>query len=223
MTYKASDLELEIVEPGDVTFVRLFSRPNAEWDEPPAPYRDMRCDPPPGKKSDYALLYTGDRIESIAAECEILAFDRNKQWNYDEDAAKKKYWVARYVFDKPAIFIPVDRNRHLLNVDRRPFVPGYLPWQEAAHELWSRFGQAVHGLSWWSMHRHQLGRVYAIFHQHKDTIGLQRPTGPFDKLHEDAEWKAFLAANPTLTKLAGTGTWGGSGSVGSAPLPPTTP
>lgn len=220
MTYSARDLDLELVEPGDVTFVRLFGRPNGEWDAPPPQYRDKRCDPPPGKQSDYALLYTGDRIEAIAMECEILAIDRHGKWSYDE-AQTKKYWVARYAFQQPAVFIPLDENRHRLGIDRVPFVPGYAPWQEAAHELWRRFGKTVHGLSWWSMHRHQLGRVYAIWHHHKDAIGLVPPTGPFDKLYEDADWKALLVANPGFTKLVTTvATSRTSPAPTAAPSPP---
>lgn len=152
MTFKARDLELEMREPGDLAFVRLFRRAGGEWDEPPPAYRNMRCDPPAGKKDDFSLLYTGDRIEAIAMECDILAVDRQGNWSYD-DAKTKSYWVARYQFTKPAIFVPMDINRPRLDIDRQPFVPGYLPWQEAAHELWRRFGTAVHGLSWWSMHR----------------------------------------------------------------------
>lgn len=200
MTYKASDLELEMLDPGATGFVRLFGRPNAEWDPPQPAYRVARCDPPDGKKNDYALLYLGDRIEVTAAECGVLSVDRMGNFAYD-DAKAKAYRVARYTFDQPAIFIPLDVNRKLLGVDRQPYVPGYGPWQEAAHQLWSRFGKIVHGLSWWSMHRNQIGRVYALWHEHKSTIGMGRPTGPFDKLHEDNDWKAFLASNPSITAL----------------------
>lgn len=214
MTYRASDLDLEMCEPGDIAMVRLFRRTGGEWDEPPPTHRNMRCDPPAGKKDDYALLYTGNNIEAIAMECEILTVDRKNNWAYD-DAATKAYSVARYEFTQPALFIPLDANRNRLNIDRKPFVPGYGPWQDAAHELWTRFGTVAHGLSWWSMHRHQLGRVYALWHQHKTTIGLVQPSGPFDKLEEDAEWKALLATNPGFTKLVGTGSTGGP-----SPTPP---
>jgi hypothetical protein len=40
---------------------------------------------------------------------------------------------------------------------------GYEPYQAVALELFERFGAIVHGLSWESFHRNQLGRVYAIF------------------------------------------------------------
>lgn len=214
MTYKASDLELELCEPNDIALGRLFRRAGGEWDEPPPAYRNMRCDPPVGKKDDYSLLYTGDGIGAIAMECDILAVDRQNNWSYD-DAKTKTYWVARYQFTRPALFIPMDTNRNRLNIDRKPFVPGYGRWQDAAHQLWSRFGTVAHGLSWWSMHRHQPGRVYALWHQHKATIGLIKPTGPFDKLLEDPEWKELLVANPGFTKLVGV-----TGAGGPAPAPP---
>lgn len=217
MTYSAGDLQLEMREPGDLSLVRLFRRTGGEWDEPPAAFRTMRYDPPAGYKNDYSLLYTGEHVEAIAMECDILAVDRAGAWTYDEAKAKAS-WVARYQFTNPAIFIPMDVNRHRFNIDRRPFVPGYGPFQEAAHELWRRFGATVHGLSWWSMHRHQPGRVYALWHHHKATLGLVKPTGPFNKLHEDADWKAFLAANPACTKLTTS-----SGAVGTAGAPLSKP
>ena len=40
--------------------------------------------------------------------------------------------------------------------------PGYTPYQEAAIELFRRFGPLAHGLSWESFHRSQPGRFYAI-------------------------------------------------------------
>ena len=222
MTFRARDLELEMVEPGDVTFVRLFARTDAEWEPPPPMYRNERCDPPPGKKDDYALLYTADRIDATAMECRILSVDRHGAWSY-ADAKAKNFRVARYTFDQPAIFIPLDENRPHLDVDRQPFVPGYGAWQEAAHELWTRFGTTVHGLSWWSMHRHQLGRVYAIWHHRKDAMGLARPMGPFDQLHEDADWKALLLANPGFSKLSPVGTAPSPSLPGAPPAGPAAP
>lgn len=200
MTFQARDLALEIIEPGDVTFFRLFCRPDAEWEPPPAVWRNERYDPPPGKKEDYALLYTADRLEATAVECRILAADRQDIWSYDA-AAAEKYKVARYSFVEPAIFIPMDRNRVLLGLDKGTFVPGYLPWQRAAHDLWRRFGTTVMGLSWVSMHRQQIGRVYAIWHHRKDAIGLVRPTGPLDNLCDDPEWMLLLQARPDIEKL----------------------
>lgn len=201
MTFSARDLKLEMIEPGDLALVRLFSRPDAEWEPPPPMYRNERCDPPVGKKDDYALLYTANRLDTTAMECQILAVDRQGNWTYDE-AKTKSYHVARYSFTQPAIFIPLDENRHHLEVNRTPFVPGYGPWQDAAHDLWRRFGTTVHGLSWWSMHRHQVGRVYAIWHERKAAMGLERPLAPFDKLYEDADWKSLLLANPGFAKLS---------------------
>lgn len=86
--------------------------------------------------------------------------------------------------------------------DQRKFA-GYEPYQSVALELFQRYGQVVHGLSQESFHRNQPGRVYALWHHHKSTIGLRVTTpDPCPKLVDDAEWKSFLAANPEVEAIA---------------------
>jgi len=79
----------------------------------------------------------------------------------------------------------------------------YVPFQEVALELFERFGTVVHGLSWASFHRNQLGRVYAIWHHHKATLQLAITTSkPYTSLADDPDWLRFLAANPDVERIA---------------------
>ena len=205
-TCSARELELELLDPGSVTLLRLFRHPGGEWEPPPAAFRNLRVDPPVGHKEDYAVLYTGDDLAAVATECLILQAGEGDRttWRQDKAAA---YRVARYGFLQPALFLPIDgKNRHRLGLagGQRPW-GGYDAWQAAALTLYQRFGRIVHGLSWESFHRNQPGRVYALWHTHKGTIDLQLTTpGDYPRLTEDAQWLAFLAAHPEIEAIDGS-------------------
>lgn len=194
--WNADHLQLELLDPGSVELLRLFKYPKADW-EPPAPqYRNLRVDPPPGHESEFAVLYTGDTIEAVAMECRILRFDSDRDeatWNRDR---AKPYLVARYRFTRPALFIPLDHNRKVLELRRIAF-SGYRAHQELSLELFKRYGDLAHGLSWESYHRGQPGRVYAVWHHRKDQMGLTlESTGkPFV---DDAAWLKFLAEHSDI-------------------------
>lgn len=196
------ELALELLDPGSVGLVRLFRRPGAHWEPPPPEFRVQRCDPPPEHKGDYALLYMCDSVQASAAECRILNVDRRDRYSFDE-ALTESYQVVRYNYTGPALFIPMDAdNRETMGLD--VFQIGYAHYQKAAHELWRRYRGVAHGLSWSSFHRNQPGRVYALWHEHKDSIGLA-VDGPephtFHKLVEDPDWQAFLDRSPEVTEI----------------------
>ena len=195
-TVDARHLELELLDPNRVRLVRLFRHPGGQWDPPEEKYRNLRVDPPDEHKSAYAVLYTGSTLPAVAMECRVLYADPDDRYTWDTDLAGQ-YQVVRYSYAAPALFIPIDgRNRPQLGLSggQRKFA-GYAPYQEAALDLFRRFGQLVHGLSWESFHRNQPGRVYAPWHHHKATIGLDATPAPYAKLVSDDEWKTFLADN----------------------------
>ena len=79
---------------------------------------------------------------------------------------------------------------------------GYEPYQAVAYELFRRYGKVLHGLSWESFHRNQPGRVYALWHHHKATIGLGITSHePYERLVDDAEWNEFLFSSPEIEAL----------------------
>lgn len=200
-TFRGRDLQLELLDPGSVPLFRLFWRPKGEWAAPPAARRTLRVDPPPGHQSEFAILYTADSLPGVAAECRVLSIDPHDRYSVNR-ATASTYQVARYAFDAPALFIPIDgRNTHTFDLtasSRRFDGDAYLPYQEVSLELFHRFGGLAHGLSWTSFHRNQLGRVYAIWHHRKSALRLSRPAAPFNKLDTDPEWVAFLATWPTI-------------------------
>ena len=163
-------------------------------------------DPPLGHHADYAVLYTGDYLPAVAAECGVLIAGEGDHYTWRRDKAAT-YQVARYAFTKPALFLPIDgdnRRRLGLTGKQRPAGPLYAPYQAAALALHQRFGELVHGLSWESFHRNQPGRVYALWHQHKASIGLALTTpGNFPRLVDDPAWRAFLAENPDIEAIDG--------------------
>jgi hypothetical protein len=211
-TCPARELELELLDPGSVTLVRLFKFPGGEWSPPPPVYRNLRVDPPAGHKDDYAVLYTGDDLAAVATECLILQTGEGDRAIWRQDKAVG-YRVARYGFLKPALFLPIDgKNRQRLGMagGQRPW-GGYDAWQETGLALHQRFAHVVHGLSWESFHRNQPGRVYALWHDHKPTIDLQLTTpGDYPLLTEDTQWLAFLAAHPEIEAI----------DVGGSAMPP---
>lgn len=194
--FKGSDLQLELVDPNSFKLFRLFRWPNGEWEAPEPQHRQLRVDPPPGNESDFAILYTTDTVQCAASECRILAADVNDRWSYDKTRADS-YKVATYTIKNPAIFIPIDgSNRTKLGLDPSGLRLGsYLPYQQLSLQLYTRYGSIVHGLSWASMHRNQLGRVYAIWHHRKDdVISRPDPTG-LKPLNDHAAWTDFLSKN----------------------------
>ena len=198
----ARNLELELLDPGAVTLVRLFRHPGGEWQPPDDKYRNLRIDPPDGHKSEYAVLYTGSTLPAVAMECHILRADEHDRYTWAVDLARQ-YKVVRYAYSAPALFIPIDgRNRQLLGLSggQRKF-KGYSPYQEAALDLFGRFGKLIHGLSWESFHRGQPGRVYAIWHHRKAAMALKEPTPPYGSLEKDNEWVAFLAEYPDIESI----------------------
>jgi hypothetical protein len=203
LAFSGRDLELELLDPDSTSLVRLFRHPGGEWDPPPEAHRNLRVDPPAGHKSAFAVLYTGNTLPTVAIECGVLHADARDRYIWAVDLAEQ-YRVVRYAFSAPALFLPIDgRNRKAIGLagSQRKFA-GYEPYQLAAHELFQRYGSVVHGLSWESFHRNQPGRVYALWHQHKATIGLSVATpAPFSALIDDTEWTQFLAANPEIEAL----------------------
>lgn len=198
----ASDLEVVLLDPQN-DLVRLFRHDGAHLEPPEEKYRNARVDPPDGHKGDFAVLYLGQEISTVAVECHILSElpSGNYQWLRDR---AQSYKVARYCSALPSLFLPIDgRNRKLLGLDGKNVAfKRYAPYQAIGLELFQRFGQTVHGLTWTSFHRNQPGRVLALWHHHKETIGLTVTSKePFGSLVSDAEWKSFLAANPTIEKL----------------------
>lgn len=203
VAFRGADLEFQLVDPKDSTLVRLFSHPGGEWEPPPEQYRNLRVDPPSGRKADYAVLYTAESVVAAAVECRVLNVDRNDRWTYASDRAAR-YFVARYSLGEAALFVPIDgRNRQTLGLSgpSRRF-SGYEPYQEVAHEIFRRYGRVVHGLSWESFHRNQPGRVFALWHHHKSTVALTLTSvAPYQALGADSEWQQFLGANPDVERL----------------------
>jgi hypothetical protein len=202
--FRGTDLELELLDPDSTPLVRLFRHSGADWEPPPEEHRGMRVDPPSGHKAAFAVLYTGDNIQTVAIECKVLRSDHLDKYTWATDLAEE-YSVVRYAFSAPALFVPIDRrNRALLGLSgsQRKFA-GNEPYQAVALELFQRYGNVIHGLSWESFHRNQPGRVYAIWHHHKSTIGLRITTpAPYRPLVDDEEWKEFMAAYPDVEAIS---------------------
>jgi len=191
---RGRDLDLELLDPGSEPLVRLYRHAEGDWEPPPELHRNLRVDPPRGSHGAYAVLYTANTLPAAAAECRVLNIDGMDRYTWARDRARQ-YRVVRYAFESPALFIPIDgpnRERLGLAGGQRRFA-GYEPYQAAALELFERYGQVVHGLSWESFHRNQPGRVYALWHQHKATVALRRTSpDPHVLLVDDEEWLRFL-------------------------------
>jgi hypothetical protein len=199
----ASDLEVVLLDPQN-DLVRLFRHDGAHLEPPEEKYRNARVDPPDGHKGDYAVLYLGKNIPTVAVECHILSENPSGNYQWLRRRAES-YKVARYRSERPSLFLRIDgRNRKYLGLDGRDVAfKRYAPYQAMGLELFQRFGQTVHGLTWSSFHRNQPGEVFALWHHHKDTIGLTVTSKePFGSLASDAEWSSFLTANPTIEELA---------------------
>ena len=190
---------LELVNQAGLTLYRLFRHPGGDWEPPPEQFRILRADPPAGHKGDYAVLYTSDALAAAAMECRVLYCENaTDRWCWHE-AKAATYSVARYTFDRPAVFLPLDgQNRKTLGLSHKR---RYSAFQDIAHTLFQRYGGSVDGLSWESFHRGQIGRVYAIWHSRKASLGLNRTTTTFPLLTNDTEWLGYLAANPDIETL----------------------
>lgn len=208
-SFRGRDLALDLLDPDSEHLVRLFSRAGGEWKPPKPEERKARVDPPSGHKRAFAVLYLGNTLPTVAIECGILHADHADRYTWSTDRAKR-YRVARYAFSKPGLFVPIDGpNRRILGLEgsQRSF-GSYAPYQSVALELFERYGKVVHGLSWESFHRNQPGRVYALWHHHKRTIGLRLFDSPssgsdprFPRLFDDREWSAFLTANSQVEAI----------------------
>jgi len=199
-TCPAQELELEMLDPGCMPLWRLFKYPGGDWEEPDEIYRNERVDPPAGQKGAYSVLYMGNTLHGVAIECRLLRANIQDKYTWAADTANE-YQVVQYSFSRPAIFLPIDGgNKRRLGLDPKNRAPGKRDaFQEAGLALFVRFGQVVHGLSWDSMHRDQPTRVYALWHDHKKTIGLARPAKQnYFKLPAHPDWRQFLADNPDV-------------------------
>lgn len=199
--FQGAQLQVDLLDPGAVTAVRLFRHAGGDWEEPAVEYRNQRVDPPAGHESAYAVLYTAESITAAAIECRILHPDIRDRYTYDQERTTQ-YAVVRYEMRAPALFIPLDgENKGVLGL--RGLDPRYERHRAAAYELFQRYGGVVHGLSWESYQRNQPGRVYALWHHHKTTVGLAiSSTKPYRKLAEDPEWLQLLKDNPEFEPLA---------------------
>jgi hypothetical protein len=208
MTFAGPSVQLELLDPRSVTLARLFRHPGGQWDPPPEQHRTLRVDPPPGHQADYAVLYLGETLPTIAMECRVLSVDDRDRYTWKKDLARQ-YQVVRYAFELPALFLPIDgvANRAALGLEgsKRRFL-GYDPYRGVALEVFKRYGNIIHGLSWESFHRNQPGRVYALWHHHKATIGLKIVSAGenFPRLIDDEEWAAFLADYPEIEAIEPT-------------------
>lgn len=202
-SFRGRDLDLELLDPNSERLVRLFRHPGADWEPPPQAVRNLRVDPPAGHKGAFAVLYTGNTLPTVAIECGVLRADARDRYTWATDLARQ-FKVVRYAFSLPALFVPIDgHNRVVLGLagGQRKFA-GYEPYQAVAHELFRRYATVAHGLSWESFHRNQPGRVYALWHHHKSSVGLSITSPePYSKLVDDLEWTAFLAANADIEPM----------------------
>lgn len=107
VTFAGAQLQVDLLDPGSVTPVRLFRHPGGDWDEPPPQHRNQRVDPPVGRESEYAVLYTAESIAAAAIECRILHCDTWDRYTYDQQRTLE-YSVVRYAMRAPALFIAID-------------------------------------------------------------------------------------------------------------------
>lgn len=210
-SFTARDVRLELLDAGAFPLVRLYKHARAgaaggEWEPSPPAYRKLRVDPPPGHESEFAVLYTSDTLPCVAAECRVLQYNPQEDSFQVARALLREYRVARYTFDGPGLFVNIDAaEAEALGLQPRALGPGvslrkpYERYQAVALALFHRFGELAHGVSWQSMHRNQLGRVYAIWHHRKAHLQLVHDVaGSGATLGDDLAWKAFEAENPGL-------------------------
>jgi len=204
VTFDTHQLDVEERSPGSIALVRLFRHQylGSEWDEPSVPIRKGtgRVDPPAGYLGEYTVLYTADWLPAAVAECNILKTDgHDSTWN---STLAADYSVVHYSFTLPAAFIQLDgNNRDKLGLKHLFGRAGVERFHQVGLELHRKFALTVHGLSWQSYHRNQIGRVYAIWHDRKSDMGMSRPSPPFSRLLADAEWLQFLTDHPEVQEI----------------------
>lgn len=202
-SFDGNALRLELLDTG-ASLVRLCWRTDSDW-EPPAPeHRNERVDAPDSHRGLYAVLYTAASVMAAAVEARIIAWNgATDTWNVSVPRSLQ-YGVVRYGCSAPGIFVPLDVNRTLLGLSALRLLNRREPYRAMGLELYQRFGRLCHGLSWESFHREQLGRVYAIWHERKDSMGLQvlggRPKSvdEYPRLARDEEWNRLLDDNPAV-------------------------
>lgn len=198
--FRGQELRLELIDPGTVTLIRSYQHPDADWCPPPVEFRTNRVDPPSEHGDSFAVMYTSTNIQASAMEVRALFWEPDDdRFYWDEDTALK-FQVVRFSSGKPGIFIPIDGpNRAVFRLEGK-LEPTYESTRWIALDLFRRYGHLVHGISYESFHRHQPGRVYAIWHSRKDDLSLSaseaRPL-----LAEDAEFQAFLSAHPFIDRV----------------------
>lgn len=200
--FRGQELQLELIDPGALTLIRSYQHPDADWLPPPVPFRTNRVDPPAEHGDCFAVMYTSTNIQSSAMEVRALFWDPDDDRFYWDEVTASKYRVVRFTSGRPGIFIPIDgRNRAVFCLEGK-LEPNYESTRWIALELFRRYGHLVHGLSYESFHRHQPGRVYAIWHSRKDDLSLV-PSACRPLLSEDVDFRAFLAAHPFIERLNG--------------------
>ncbi|WP_377155368.1 RES domain-containing protein [Roseateles sp. UC29_93] len=207
--FNGRELDLELVDPGTVTLIRAYDHPDADWNPPPARFRNNHIDPPVGHENEFAVLYTASNVQSCATEVRALFWDCWSNQIFWKPSVATQLRVVRFRMRQPGLFIPIDGpNRHVLGLEGK-LEPGYESSRRMALELFRRYGHLVHGLSYESFHRFQPGRVYAIWHSRKEEMDLQ-PSVERPRLGDDVEFQAFLAAHPFIQPLgeASPLTWG---------------
>ena len=202
--FNGRELDLELIDPGSVSLIRAYDHPEADWNPPPASFRNNHVDPPVGHDDEFAVLYTASNIQSCATEVRALCWDCWTNQVFWKPSAATQFRVVRFDMGRPGLFIPIDGlNRHVLGLEGK-FEPGYGSSRRMALELFRRYGHLVHGLSYESFHRFQPGRVYAIWHSRKEHMQLQAsPERP--QLRDDVEFQAFLDAHPFIQPLGAEG------------------
>lgn len=92
--FKGRMLDVELADAGSLALVRAYQHDNGHWEPAPPELRQGRFDPPPGFKSEYAMLYTAVSIEAIAAETRVMyCIDGASFWS---PARARQWQVASY-------------------------------------------------------------------------------------------------------------------------------
>lgn len=86
IAFSDHDVQVEVRERA-APLVRLFRYTGAAFSEPPEAYRNGRFDPPPGAKSDFAVLYAADSIGAAAMETRVLRVSTDDEYSYAEAQA----------------------------------------------------------------------------------------------------------------------------------------
>lgn len=198
--FKGQQLQLELIDAGSTPLIRAYCHPDADWHPAPAHLRNNHVDPPPPYREVFSVLYTATTIQSIAMEARVLRWDSVTNVCHWSESAAALHRIVRFGLGAPGLFIPIDGpNRPVLGLHGK-FEPNYETARWVALELFRRYGHLVHGLSYESFHRHQPGRVYAIWHSRKESLCLESSTDR-PRLLDDPDWAAFLQAHPFVQAM----------------------